>query len=107
MSFVLTMGNSRIDRIKLLQKERNRNQNLRKTGTTINQIKPINQIKKNPKAQKMWGDAAARGVEYMACPYCSQQILKSTLNHHISFCQAAFTPNKQGNCTACALFRKK
>ena len=40
MSFNMTMGNSRTDRIKLLQMEKIRNQNLRKTGIHHNKETP-------------------------------------------------------------------
>ena len=120
MSFALTMGNSRIDRIKLLQQERSNNQSLRKTGARVQGARaPIARVQgarapgtKTPGArnyslqQNIKPKENLTKINYIKCPYCSQQILNSTMNHHISFCQAAFGPSKTKGCTACERFRK-
>lgn len=103
MSFSMTMGNSRIDRVKLLQMEKIRNQNLRKTG--------IHHNKENPKPKNISTERntiqTKSALTYIQCPYCKQQILSNNLHHHISFCKDAFLTKSHGKCSACELFRKK
>ena len=103
MSFVLNMGNDRMNRIKILQQEKQRNLNLRKTGgdrimhgqqkTTTSNIDRFNQPKQT--------------IAYTQCPYCKQQVLTTSLQHHISYCKAAYKPRTKGNCSACQQFRSK
>ena len=104
MSFTMTMGNSRIDRIKVLQMEKLRNQNLRKTGIQHN-----NREAPNPKniSRDINTIHSKTTLNYAQCPYCKQQILSNNLHHHISFCKDAFKTKSHGKCTACELFRKK
>jgi len=109
MSFTMTMGNSRIDRIKLLQMEKIRNQNLRKTGIQHNKGNPVLKNRQdntiiNRETNTIHSKTA---LTYVQCPYCKQQILSNNLHHHISFCRDAFKTKSQGKCTACELFRKK
>ena len=103
MSFSMTMGNSRIDRVKLLQMEKIRNQNLRKTG--------IHHNKENPKPKNISTERntiqTKSALTYIQCPYCKQQILSNNLHHHIRFCKDVFLTKSNGKCSACELFRKK
>tara|TARA_B100001758_G_scaffold247855_1_gene267815 strand:+ start:9710 stop:10039 length:330 start_codon:yes stop_codon:yes gene_type:complete len=108
MSFSMTMGNSRIDRIKMLQLEKKRNENLRKTGVNVS-----NTITK-PKPKQISTPLPSRAnnnlnnaLQYVRCPYCNQQILSNNVHHHISFCNAAYKSTNKGNCSACQQFRNK
>jgi hypothetical protein len=103
MSFTMTMGNSRIDRIKLLQMEKIRNQHFRKTGIQYSKETQVPTIKKSETP----AIHSKSRLNYVQCPYCKQQILNNNLHHHISFCRNAFKSNSHGKCTACELFRKK
>ena len=103
MSFTMTMGNSRIDRIKVLQMEKLRNQKLRKTGIQNNNE---TQDSRNISREKTTIQSKST-LNYVQCPYCKQQILSNNLHHHISFCRDAFKTKSHGKCTACELFRKK
>ncbi len=96
MSFSMTMGNCRMDRIKLLQLEKQRNVNLRKTGVKLNQS-TTNTINMQTKGT----------LHYSKCPYCKQQILTNNIQHHISFCNSIFKHTRKSNCSACQQFRKK
>ncbi len=104
-SFSMTMGNSRIDRIKLLQMEKLRNQKLRKTGG----VEPQKNVQGHQAVNKSPPNITSRitSLSYIQCPYCKQQILSNNLHHHISFCRDAYRHKTQGKCTACELFRKK
>ena len=93
MPFLMNMGNDRMNRVKILQEEKQRNQQLRKTGGNTTPT-----IQKNTTATKL---------QYTQCPYCNQQVLTTTLQHHISYCKSAFKPRTKGNCTACEQFRRK
>lgn len=103
MSFTMTMGNSRIDRIKLLQMEKIRNQKLRKTGIHHNMETPKPKIM----STEINTIQTKSALTYIQCPYCKQQILSNNLHHHISFCKDAFLTKSNGKCSACELFRKK
>ena len=109
MSFTMTMGNSRIDRIKLLQMEKIRNQNLRKTGNHDNKGNPVFKHRQDNNIIKRETNTiqSKTALTYVQCPYCKQQILSNNLHHHISFCRGAFKTKSHGKCTACELFRKK
>ena len=89
----MNMGNDRMNRVKILQQEKQRNQQLRKTGGN-----EVLSLKKNTNTTK---------IQYTHCPYCNQQVLTTTLQHHISYCKSAFKPKTKGTCTACELFRRK
>ena len=104
-SFTMTMGNSRMDRIKLLQMEKLRNQKLRKTGG----VESHTNVQPPEKVNKSSANISSRltSLTYVQCPYCKQQILNNNLNHHISFCRDAYKRQKHSKCTACELFRKK
>ena len=104
-SFTMTMGNSRMDRIKLLQMEKLRNQKLRKTGG----VEPPKHVEAYQKVNKHSTNITSRvtSLSYVECPYCKQQILSNNLSHHISFCRDAYKGRTHGKCTACELFRKK
>ena len=93
MSFVMNMGNDRMNRVKILQQEKQRNQQIRKTG----EHQSVG-LKNNTTATKL---------QYSLCPYCNQQVLTTTLQHHISYCNSAYKPRTKGNCTACEQFRRK
>lgn len=100
MSFSMTMGNSRMDRIKVLQMEKERNNMLRKTGVQMNQSTFSNKPDTVTRQTK--------GIlQYSQCPYCKQQILSNNLQHHINFCNSAFKPSGKGKCSACEQFRRK
>lgn len=103
MPFVMNMGNDRMNRVKILQQEKQRNQQIRKTGNT-----GVVSLQKNanPTNIQRLGQPN-QTLQYTQCPYCKQQILTSTLQHHISYCQSAYKPRTKGNCTACEQFRKK
>ena len=105
MSFTMTMGNSRMDRIKLLQMEKLRNEKLRKTGG----VEPPKNVQSSQKVSKSSGNISSRltSLTYVQCPYCKQQILSNNMSHHISFCRDAYKRQRHGKCTACELFRKK
>ena len=105
MSFTMTMGNSRMDRIKLLQMEKLRNQQLRKTGG----VEPPKNVQSSQKINNPSSNITSRisSLSYVQCPYCKQQILSNNLSHHISFCRDAYKRQTHGKCTACELFRKK
>jgi hypothetical protein len=80
----MNMGNDRMNRIKILQQEKLRNQQLRKTGKY-----------------------ADMSLQYTKCDYCKQQVLITTLQHHITYCKSAYKPRTKGNCSACQKFRSK
>ena len=96
MSFIMNMGNDRMNRIKILQQEKIRNQQLRKTGKYADMS-----LQKNTNTSNI-----QQKLQYTQCPYCKQQSLTKTLQHHISYCKAAYKPRTKGNCTSCELFRR-
>ena len=97
MSFLGNIGTNRMNRVIILQQEKLRNLEIRKSGHSSVASKQTTKTPVQPTTT----------LNYTKCPYCNQQVLSTNIQHHIGYCKDAFKPRTKGNCTACEKFRQK